>query len=233
MPNIAPRINIIIVAAGTGSRFGGKVPKQFCLMAGRPLLMHTIDAMRRALPGAKITVVLASSMMVYWKELCRRYSFQSPDVTPGGASRWESVRNAVMLDSPYGENEIILVHDGARPLVDKRMVEMLVDSARLVGAVIPVVAVTNSLRHLDGKGLSHAIDRSEYVAVQTPQAFDAGLLCQAYGQPFSPSFTDDASVVEALGHNITLVEGSTDNIKITNPGDIETAELLMRRQFNP
>ncbi len=218
MPNIAPRINIIIVAAGTGSRFGGKVPKQFCLMAGRPLLMHTIDAMRRALPGAKITVVLASSMMVYWKEL--------------GASRWESVRNAVMLDSPYGENEIILVHDGARPLVDKRMVEMLVDSARLVGAVIPVVAVTNSLRHLDGKGLSHAIDRSEYVAVQTPQAFDAGLLCQAYGQPFSPSFTDDASVVEALGHNITLVEGSTDNIKITNPGDIETAELLMRRQFN-
>lgn len=227
-----PRINIIILAAGTGSRFGGKLPKQFCLMAGRPLLMHTIDGMRRALPGAKITVVLASSMMVYWKELCRQYGYQSPDVTPGGATRWESVRNAVLLDSPYGEKEIILVHDGARPLVDKRMVEMLVDSARLVGAVIPVVAVTDSLRHLDGKGLSHSVDRSKFVSVQTPQAFDAQLLCEAYGQPFSPAFTDDASVVEALGHNITLVEGSSSNIKITNPGDIETAELLMRRHYH-
>ena len=227
-----PRINIIILAAGTGSRFGGKLPKQFCLMAGRPLLMHTIDGMRRALPGAKITVVLASSMMVYWKELCRQYGYHSPDVTPGGATRWESVRNAVLLDSPYGEKEIILVHDGARPLVDKRMVEMLVDSARLVGAVIPVVAVTDSLRHLDGKGLSHSVDRSKFVSVQTPQAFDAQLLCEAYGQPFSPAFTDDASVVEALGHNITLVEGSSSNIKITNPGDIETAELLMRRHYH-
>ena len=227
MPN-TPRINIIILAAGTGSRFGGKLPKQFCLMAGRPLLMHTIDGMRRALPGAKITVVLASSMMVYWKELCRQYGYQ----TPGGATRWESVRNAVLLDSPYGEKEIILVHDGARPLVDKRMVEMLVDSARLVGAVIPVVAVTDSLRHLDGKGLSHSVDRSKFVSVQTPQAFDAQLLCEAYGQPFSPAFTDDASVVEALGHNITLVEGSSSNIKITNPGDIETAELLMRRHYH-
>ena len=227
-----PRINIIILAAGTGSRFGGKLPKQFCLMAGRPLLMHTIDGMRRALPGAKITVVLASSMMVYWKELCRQYGYQSPDVTPGGATRWESVRNAVLLDSPYGEKEIILVHYGARPLVDKRMVEMLVDSARLVGAVIPVVAVTDSLRHLDGKGLSHSVDRSKFVSVQTPQAFDAQLLCEAYGQPFSPAFTDDASVVEALGHNITLVEGSSSNIKITNPGDIETAELLMRRHYH-
>ena len=231
MPN-TPRINIIILAAGTGSRFGGKLPKQFCLMAGRPLLMHTIDGMRRALPGAKITVVLASPMMVYWKELCRQYGYQSPDVTPGGATRWESVRNAVLLDSPYGEKEIILVHDGARPLVDKRMVEMLVDSARLVGAVIPVVAVTDSLRHLDGKGLSHSVDRSKFVSVQTPQAFDAQLLCEAYGQPFSPAFTDDASVVEALGHNITLVEGSSSNIKITNPGDIETAELLMRRHYH-
>lgn len=231
MPQSASQVNIIILAAGTGSRFGADLPKQFCLMAGRPLLMHTIDAMRNACPGAKITVVLSSSMMVYWKELCRRYDYQSPDVTPGGATRWESVRNAVMLDSPYGDKEIILVHDGARPLVDKRMVETLVDSARLVGAVIPVVAVTDSLRQLDGNGKSHAVDRSAFVAVQTPQAFDARLLCDAYAQPYSPSFTDDASVVEALGHNIAVVDGNVNNIKVTNPGDIETAEMLMRRQY--
>ncbi len=219
------QITIIVVAAGSGSRYGSSLPKQFCLLEGRPVLMHTLDALRSACPEARIIVVLSPSMTAYWRGLCSEYGFASPEICPGGDTRWHSVRNAVGMCSANG---IILVHDGARPLVDGLTVHRVIGCVRATGAAIPAVAVTDSLRMYDGDG-SHAVDRSRYCAVQTPQGFDAALLKDAYGRPYSSAFTDDASVVEAAGHTISLVDGAPSNIKITNPGDIDIAALLMRR----
>lgn len=218
------QINIIVVAAGSGSRYGSSLPKQFCLLAGRPVLMHTLDAFRLACPDARLIVVLSDSMTAFWQDLCRQYGFRSPEVVLGGATRWESVKNAVEKCEAPG---LTLVHDGARPLVDKETVERVILAARKDGAAIPAVSVSDSLRRVGEDGESEAVDRSMFRAVQTPQAFDTGLLKKSYGQPYAATFTDDASVVEACGHEITLVEGSPRNIKITNPGDIAVAEAMM------
>lgn len=216
--------HIIIVAAGSGSRYGADRPKQFCELLGRPVLMHTIEAMHRALPSAQITLVLALAMFDYWHELCHRHGFDSPDIIAGGATRWHSVRNAL---SALPDDAIVMVHDGARPVVDAAMVARLSEAARIHGAAIPAVKVTDSLRVVDKQGNSHAVDRSAYRAVQTPQAFSAKLLKEAYQQPYSDRFTDDASVVEALGFIPALVDGDPHNIKITNPGDIALATVML------
>lgn len=216
--------HIIIVAAGSGSRYGADRPKQFCELLGQPVLMHTIEAMRRALPRAQVTLVLAPAMFDYWHDLCREYGFDSPAVIAGGATRWHSVRNAL---SAVPDDAIVMVHDGARPVVNVGMVARLAEAAHTRGAAIPVVKVTDSLRVVDNHGGSYAVDRSAYRAVQTPQAFSAKLLKEAYQQPYSDRFTDDASVVEALGFIPALVDGDPHNIKITNPGDIALATVML------
>lgn len=219
------RTHIIVVAAGVGSRFGSAMPKQYCLLDGRPVLMHTIDRMREALPQASISLVISKQMSDYWADLCRIHSFDSPVIVFGGATRSESVRNAVLsvTDTP----EIVLVHDGARPLVDKACVLRVVDAMSSdVDGAIPAVAVSDSLRELHGD-VSVAVDRSCYRAVQTPQAFDFGKLYRAY-RDTDISFTDDASLMEHCGHKaMVLTEGSVTNIKITNPVDLSIAQLLL------
>ncbi len=220
---------VIIVAAGSGSRFGGNLPKQFCLLAGRPVLMHTIDRMREALPVADIVLVISHSMKDYWLQLCADHDFVSPRIVVGGATRSDSVRNAVLsLPDCY---DVIMVHDGARPLVPAscvRAVEAAMADKAVDGA-IPAVPVTDSLRLMDADGSSRAVDRAEYRAVQTPQAFRAGKLCAAYAS-VSESFSDDASLMESLGHNnFMLTPGAPENIKITNPADLAIAETLLAR----
>jgi 2-C-methyl-D-erythritol 4-phosphate cytidylyltransferase len=218
------KIHTIIVAAGTGSRFGADMPKQFCNMLGRPVLMHTIDAIRMATDG-DITLVLSHDMREFWAQLCEEHKFVSPTVVDGGATRWHSVKNAVdTLAEPAPD--IVLVHDGARPIVDGAMVQRLVTTAAEKGAAIPVIAVTDSLRVLPEKNanIGAAVDRSLYRAVQTPQAFKTEILVKAYRQQYTPMFTDDASVVEMDGNIVVMVEGDVHNIKITNPGDISIAE---------
>ena len=220
---------VIIVAAGSGSRFGGNLPKQFCLLAGRPVLMHTIDRMREALPVADIVLVISHSMKDYWLQLCADHDFVSPRIVVGGATRSDSVRNAVLsLPDCY---DVIMVHDGARPLVPAscvRAVEAAMADKAVDGA-IPAVPVTDSLRLMDADGSSRAVDRAEYRAVQTPQAFRAGKLCAAYAS-VSESFSDDASLMESLGHNnFMLTPGAPENIKITNPADLAIAETLLSR----
>lgn len=217
----------IIVAAGSGSRFGAALPKQYCLMNGRPVLMHTIENMRVALPDSHIVLVLNKDFVDYWAELCEQYSFVSPRVVVGGDSRWQSVKNAV--DTIPREAEVITVHDGARPIVDRMMVERLIAALDGAPGAIPVVSVTDSLRCVNEQG-SAPVDRSQYKAVQTPQAFHADKLVAAYSLPFNPTFTDDASVMAALGCDVALVEGDTYNIKITNPLDIEIAQLYLRQR---
>lgn len=223
----AQHIYNIIVAAGSGSRFGAALPKQYCLMNGRPVLMHTIENMRVALPDSQIVLVLNKDFVDYWAELCEQYSFVSPRVVVGGDNRWQSVKNAV--DTIPREAEVITVHDGARPIVDRMMVERLIAALDGAPGAIPVVSVTDSLRRVNEQG-SDPVDRSQYKAVQTPQAFHADKLVEAYSLPFNPTFTDDASVMAALGNDVALVEGDTYNIKITNPLDIEIAQLYLRQR---
>lgn len=224
------KIDIIIVAAGSGLRYGTPLPKQFCELKGKPVVMHTIEAFRRLLPEASITLVINSDMEVLWQNLCQRHSFASPATVYGGASRWESVRHAVTA-LPENEDGIIMVHDAVRPLIDKGIISRIceaMDSDPQADGVIPVTAVTDSLRRYDNNGGSRSIDRNRFVAVQTPQAFRSHLLHAAYQLPYEQSFTDDASVMEAAGFgNLRLVEGSTYNIKITNPGDIAYVSMLM------
>ena len=223
------RVHIIIVAAGSGSRFGADVPKQYCLLDGRPVLMHTINAMRRAVPGADVRLVISENMHPLWNELCSEHRFASPTVVYGGDTRWASVRNAIE-SLQAAEGDTVLIHDGARPLTDEGTVHRVIETARAKGACVPTVPVTDSLRAVASDGTTIAVDRAAFRAVQTPQGFEASAKIRAYALPYSPAFTDDASVYEADGGDVAICDGATDNIKITNAGDIEVAELLLRRR---
>lgn len=223
---ISQSIHIIIVAAGRGTRFGAPLPKQFCPLAGRPVLMHTIDATRRAVPDASIAIVLNDNDRDLWRDLCDKNGFTSPEIVSGGATRWNSVKNAVdkIADDFSG---VVLIHDGARPIVNANVVNKLISTAREHGAAIPATPVTDSIRRVNPDGTSEAVDRSSFRAVQTPQAFDFDVLKKAYDQPYTPLFTDDASVVEHSGVAVHLVDGDPMNIKITNSQDIEIAQLYL------
>ena len=166
--------------------------------------------------------------MELWRALCERHGFVVPHrVVPGGETRWHSVKNALDSIGDIADVDVIAVHDGVRPLATANLINRVLDAARRDGAAIPVVPLNDSVRQLDGDGGSHALDRSSLRAVQTPQAFDARLLIEAYRQPFDPTFTDDASVVERYGHQVTLVEGDPQNLKITRPMDLALAEYLL------
>lgn len=223
------KIHIIIVAAGSGSRFGGPLPKQFCDLAGRPVLMRTVDALRRV-PRSELTLVLSQHDHALWRGLCAKHNFESPHVVYGGASRFESVRNA--LARVEADTDIIMVHDGARPFPSQKMIEALLapfGEAGCLGA-LPSLPLTDSIRLLSGTA-SVAVNRADYRTVQTPQAFRAGALIEAYeNAPAGVAFTDDASVMEHYGPcRIELVQGDLYNIKITNPGDIELAEFFLEK----
>ena len=216
----------IIVAGGTGTRFSGPVPKQFLELAGRPVLMRTVDRFAQCVVG--IVVVLPDSERARWRELIGRYGYATPHtVVSGGDSRFASVKNALaVVDAQLGD--VVAVHDGVRPLVAGCVVEKAFEVAARCGSAVPVVPVTDSIRHVAAGGVSRAMRRDELVAVQTPQAFDAVALKAAYDVDFSPLFTDDASVYEAAGHSVTLIDGDPGNIKITHPKDIAIAEMILR-----
>ena len=164
-------------------------------------------------------LVLPHEQQAYWADLCRQYGF-SIDYTlaDGGPTRFHSVLNGLQKVAP--DAALIAVHDGVRPYVSTEVIGRCFDEAARSGAVVPVVDVVETLRHLDSDGTSHTVPRSEYVRVQTPQVFEAQLLRRAYAQPFSERFTDDASVVESTGHAVALVAGNVENIKITTPNDL-------------
>ncbi len=215
----------IIVAGGSGTRFGAELPKQFLELGGRPVLMRTISAFGGGF--SDVIVTLPEGQMALWRELCERYGFAVPHrVVAGGETRWHSVKNALDSIGDISGVDIIAVHDGVRPLVTAEVIGRTVDAARRDGAAIPMVMLNDSVRQVE-KGASHALDRSTLRAVQTPQVFDARVLMAAYGQPFESTFTDDASVVERAGHSVTLVEGDPQNLKITRPMDLALAEYLL------
>ena len=220
----------IIVAGGSGTRFGAQLPKQFLELKGRPILMRTIEAFGQCGDCSfDIVVTLPADQMDLWQQLCHRYGIDVPHrVVPGGETRWHSVKNALDSIVDINDVDIIAVHDGVRPLVTAELIGRTIETARRDGAAIPVVTLNDSVRQVKGE-ISHALDRSTLRAVQTPQAFDARLLHDAYSLLYQPTFTDDASVVERAGHPVTLVEGDPHNLKITRPMDLALAEYLLNQ----
>ncbi|WP_018476551.1 2-C-methyl-D-erythritol 4-phosphate cytidylyltransferase [Pontibacter roseus] len=218
----------IIVAGGTGSRMQRDLPKQFLELAGKPILMHTIERFYRFNPNIRIIVVLPQDQLQVWKELCKQHAFKIFHmVVPGGSTRFGSVKNG--LGHVYGE-ALVAVHDGVRPFVSTGIIDAAFKTAEEQGAAVVAVSLKDSIRELTGQG-SRAVPRANYKLVQTPQCFKASLLRRAYEQQEQDFFTDDASVVEQLGEGIALVEGSYSNIKITTPEDLLLAEVLVKQEL--
>jgi 2-C-methyl-D-erythritol 4-phosphate cytidylyltransferase len=214
---------VIIVAGGKGLRMGGDIPKQFLPVGGRPVLMRTIERFRAYSSTLHIILVLPKAQQDYWQALCQEYQFAVDyQLADGGETRFHSVQNGLAL-VPDDAKGVVGVHDGVRPFVSIDVIGRCYEAARIHKAVIPVTPVIETLRHVS-EGTK---PRSDYRLVQTPQCFDIELLKAANRQPYCDGFTDDASVVEAYGHAITLVEGNRENIKITTPYDLKIAEVLI------
>lgn len=215
----------IVVAGGKGTRMGADVPKQFIELDGKPLLMHTLRRLKDAVPEVQLILVLPADQHDFWHELCEHHRFTLPHMlTTGGATRFHSVLSGLNL-VPEGQETLVAVHDGVRPFVGEDVVRACYKVAADTGAAVPVVPVVETVREIGGSTL----DRSRLRLVQTPQVFRLSLLRRAYEQPYTERFTDDASVVEAIGHAVTLVDGNRENIKITTPFDLCVAQALLRR----
>ena len=200
------------------------IPKQFLMLGGEPIVARTINTFSEALPGAEIVVVLPEAHMPLWENLRARFDVAPHRIVAGGVERFHSVLNGINALS--SEVEYIAVHDGVRALVSKRLIIRAMLAAEEHGAVIPVVDVVDSYRRVEGVN-SYIVPRADLRIVQTPQIFNAQLLRDAYNVEFNAAFTDDASVVEARGGHITLVDGERTNIKITTPEDIALAECFL------
>lgn len=215
---------IIIVAGGKGLRMGSDIPKQFLPIGGKPVLMRTLERFREYSADLQIILVLPKTQQDYWQELCKKYKFDVKyQLANGGETRFHSVQNGLAL-IPDDAEGVVGVHDGVRPFPSIEVIRNCYETARTKQAVIPVTPVVETLRHIPTQ---KNVLRSDYCLVQTPQCFDIQLLKAANKQPYSESFTDDASVVEAYGHEVGMVDGNRENIKITTPFDLIMAEALL------
>lgn len=215
---------VIIVAGGSGRRMQSALPKQFLILGGEPVVARTINTFAEAMPGAEIVVVLPKEHIELWRNLAARFDVAVHRCVAGGSERFHSVKCG--LEALSSDVEWVAVHDGVRALVSRKLIIRTLLDAEQHGATIPVVEVADSYRRVTARG-SEIVPRSELRIVQTPQIFSAELLRQAYEQKYDPAFTDDASVVEALGHTISLVEGERSNIKLTTPEDLSWAEWMI------
>ena len=230
---------VIIVAGGKGLRMGSDIPKQFLPIGGKPVLMRTLERFRQYSPTLQIILVLPKAQQDYWQELCKEYDFKVEYLlADGGETRFHSVQHGLAL-IPDDAEGVVGVHDGVRPFPSIEVIRNCYETARTAKAVIPVIPVVETVRKITQKdcvtqkepsllcnSASVTVPRGEYRLVQTPQCFDIQLLKAANRQPYNDGFTDDASVVEAFGFDITLVDGNRENIKITTPYDLKIAEVL-------
>ena len=224
--------SLILVAAGRGVRAGGDVPKQFRKIGSLLAYQHALLAFAKA--GTHSAVIVADkSMHSSILEECKAMHLEQYGLTEiitaqGGETRWHSVKNGLSALNDITDSDLVAVHDSARPLVSASMIENGWEAALRLKAVVPVVAVTDSLRIKCENG-TKAVERSKFLAVQTPQIFEAGLLRKAYAQDFNEAFTDDASLVEAMGRSVGTYPGEPSNIKITNPDDFIIASVKLSR----
>lgn len=211
----------IIVAGGSGTRMGTQVPKQFLpLHDGRPMLMHTLEKFYNV--ADQIIIALPKAHITLWEELCCLHKFETNTkhtVTIGGHERYYSVKNA--LQNVFPDTTLVAIHDAVRPYLTTSLILKVAQTAAQYGAAIPTVNVSDTIRQIQHDGNSITLARNDLRAVQTPQIFRYQLIMDAYNQPFSAEFTDDASVVDAMGMKIALCEGEHQNIKITYPNELK------------
>jgi len=217
------KLYAVIVAGGSGKRMGADIPKQFLELAGKPVLMHTIERFKTFDDSIEIVTVLPENQLRHWTELQEKYSFTVPNtLVKGGKSRFFSVRNGLEFVNVPG---LVAIHDGVRPLVNIDTIKRCFETAEKMGNAIPVIPPSDTLRMITETGNS-PISRLNVRQVQTPQVFSTDLIKKAYLQDYLPEFTDDATVLEKTGVKINLVEGNRENIKITNPEDLIIARSL-------
>lgn len=215
----------VIVAGGTGIRMASGTPKQFLLLAGRPVLMHAITAFVHAIPSIRIILVLPPYYFPYWKTLTARHHFDiEHQQMGGGEQRFHSVKNGLEI---IPDDALVAIHDGVRPFIGKSLIEEAFQCAQLYGNAIPCIALNESVRMIEGDN-SRPFPRDLLRIVQTPQVFHARLIKNAYQQLFQESFTDDATVLEKSGFPVHLIQGDPLNIKITYPEDLIIAEAIMK-----
>lgn len=218
------RTAVIIVAGGVGQRMGGSLPKQFLFLGDKPILAQTINRFHEALPEAQLIVVLPEAHIEFWRNFSARFEVARHQIVAGGKERFHSVKNG--LAAVAYDCELVAVQDAVRPLASVELIRRSMEEAAHYGSAIPVVEAVDSYRIVEGEE-SRIIDRRPLRIVQTPQCFQRALLDEAYGVEYSPLFTDDASVVEAMGEKVHLTQGERSNLKITTREDITVASALM------
>lgn len=222
---------VIVMAAGSGTRMGGSLPKQFLEIGGKAILQKTIEVFLEACPGISVVTVLNSDYIQYWRDYCLKHNFTCPQtIVAGGFTRFHSVRNAL---EKIPEGAVVAVHDGVRPLVTASLVREMFENVAEIPALIPVVPCVDTLKVLqkDGDELrtveGAVADRSVLYAAQTPQIFHSELLKSAYSMAYDTMFTDDASVVQKYGKSLSYAIGERLNIKITTQEDLLLARAVM------
>ncbi|MBN1464110.1 MAG: 2-C-methyl-D-erythritol 4-phosphate cytidylyltransferase [Paludibacteraceae bacterium] len=219
------KLYALIVAGGSGSRMKTDIPKQFLMLNGLPVLMHTINKFYQFNAQIETILVLPESQAESWKNLCLKFQFEIKHrVVFGGSNRFMSVRNG--LDA-INDNGIVFIHDGVRPLVSAGTINRCLETTLEKGNAVPVLPVVESLRMLE-QGTSSMVDREKFVSIQTPQTFYVDEIKAAYAQGYDSQFTDDTSVLQRSNKPIYMVKGNRENIKITHPVDLIIAGALIQ-----
>ena len=221
---------VLVAAGGLGSRMNNPVPKQFAVLDDMPLLFHTLNRFLSYAPDIELILVLPEDYIPRWEKLCAQHHFTvRHQLATGGPTRFHSVKNGLRL---VPDDAVVAIHDAARPNVSPELIARVFSAAIKFGSAIPVVGLNESVRQVDGP-LSSPVDRTKLRIVQTPQCFVAAAIKKAYNCNYHERFTDDASVYEADGQRLFLIEGQPDNIKITTATDLTIARVLLSQQIKP
>ena len=231
---------LIVMAAGSGTRMGAELPKQFIELGGKAVLQRTIEVFLKAVPEIKVVTVLPDNHIEYWRNYCLEHNFTCPQVlVKGGITRFHSVRNAL---EKVPDGAVVAVHDAVRPLVTESFVKTMFEKAETTPALIPVLPCVDTMKVLEKKKINgedalvtmegQTVDRSVLYAAQTPQIFHSETLKEAYGQAFDTAFTDDASVVLKYGKNLSYLIGERFNIKLTTQDDLVLAKAILSLSFS-
>jgi 2-C-methyl-D-erythritol 4-phosphate cytidylyltransferase len=219
----------VLVAGGRGTRMGAPISKQYLPIAGLPILMHTLSVFHQVDSAIELILVIPKDDFAYWNELCQKFQFRIPhQLVAGGNSRFQSVKNGISAIS--FEEGLVAIHDGVRPFVNESVIQESFDKAAETGSAVAVIALKDSIRKLTDDGKNFYQDRQYFRLVQTPQTFDLKRIRKAFQVTELPQFTDDATVYEHQGWEVTLISGNPDNIKITTPEDMDYAAYLAERR---
>ena len=215
----------LIVAGGSGNRMNSGIPKQFMLLKGSPVLLHTLDVFHRYDQGMRIILVLPEDQISVWEKICVKHQVSiRHEIKTGGETRFHSVKKNL---TEVPDHCLVAIHDGVRPLVSLETISRCFQSAREFGNAVPCIEIPETLRKIN-KNESEQVDRNAFRLIQTPQVFLGSMLKHAYRQEYQAHFTDDAGVVESMGNRIHLVDGNPENIKITYPRDMLMALALLK-----